>query len=395
MARKWFYYMLGRLICGDDCLSQVFHKCRATGKLRYQIQAKDYNEGILWGKICAKEVFKTDNYRSYQKSDGAYNTVINLQNEDVLSLFKNGYISPRKHSDKFKSSTALAVIKNIPIEKLLKFGDEEIAEFLAGCFDSDGTIRPKRSGMVIFLDTQVDNREMPLAYDQIRLFKRWAESRKMPRILRVRIIHPPETKFKNRAKIFYGYTKKLLPNVKLEERRNVKGVTIWLTFSCNVRMRSENRNVWKFWIKNVVPRLLRDDKKTKFLNFYEKRKHLFSPIEIKNIGGFGKELAKYINEQSYVTIRRPTYPQCEIKIRFQFLADANGLKDKIEEHIACKTRIRERYGKFFVIFNISSKNFLEIEKFVMPFIEKDMDKITDFLNTLKNRISGDWDVQLC
>lgn len=382
MKREWFYYMLGRLVCGDDSLVQAFNG-KPTNKFRYQIQAKDYDEGFVWGKICAREVFGTKKYYFYQKKDGLYNTVINLTKEDVRKLFDNCYVSQRNDFQKFKKHTALAVIKAIPIQKLLKLEKEQIAEFLAGCFDSDGSIRPERSMMIIYLDTQINNRTEPLAYEQIKLLKYWAEERKAPRLLRIEIVYPP--KLKGRAEDFFKGAKKLLSNTTLIKTENTKGVTMKLNFSCDVRTRSFNRDAWMFWIKEVVPRFLRKDKKSKFLKFYTSNKKHFCSEKPRLPYKFSKDLARYINSQSYISVRRPKCLQCEIKIYFRFSSKAKALRGKIKKYLKCAAYIYKKQSNFFVSFYLTPKIFPEFEKIILPLLNRNKgNRIVKFLKD-KNR----------
>ncbi|RLI98683.1 MAG: hypothetical protein DRP00_01525, partial [Candidatus Aenigmatarchaeota archaeon] len=257
IQREWKFYMIGRLICGDDCLAQIFKNKKPTNKFRYQIKAKNYDEGIKWGKICAFKVFNTTNFYSY-KSNGLLNTIIKLKKKDVAFLLKNRFILLRKDFKKFKDNTALALLKNVPHKLILNFNDTQIGEFLAGIFDSDGTIRPSTEEMFVSLDSQLQTREEPLAYEQIRLFKSLAKMNKVPRILRIEVVHPP--KEVNKAMKFFMKAKRIFPRVKIKKDNNSKGTKIYLFLSCNFQDEL-NRRSWKFWFKEVVPRLIREDKR--------------------------------------------------------------------------------------------------------------------------------------
>lgn len=384
MIRRWEFYMLGRLICGDDCLAQVFRNHKPINKFRYQIQARDYNEGIAWGEMCAKEVFSTKDYYSYQKDNGKglFNTIILLTKKDVNFLFEGKFIKNRRDFKKFKSETALALIKDIPFNKLLRFNGTELVEFLAGCFDSDGVIRPKKPGMYICLDSQTGNRKDPLAYKQIQLFKKWSEQNKMPKILKVKIISPPHAI--KRAKKFHFRIKKIFKNTELKIYENSKGVKINIYFSCDVR-NCLNREIWNFWIKEVAKRLIRKDKKIKFLRFYRNKTKYFSlqkasRMTLKN---FGKKLANFIDsDNAYFLLKRPSYPQCEIRIKFLSLNEAKKMKNKIEKTLNCGAGLSKRNKTYFVSFYISSKNYLEIESFVLPYIttRRKKIKIKNYIN---------------
>ena len=380
--------MIGRLTCGDDCLAQIFKNKKPTNKFRYQIKAKNYDEGIKWGKICAFKVFNTTNFYSY-KSNGLLNTIIKLKKKDVAFLLKNRFILLRKDFKKFKDNTALALLKNVPHKLILNFNDTQIGEFLAGIFDSDGTIRPSTEEMFVSLDSQLQTREEPLAYEQIRLFKSLAKMNKVPRILRIEVVHPP--KEINKAMKFFMKAKRIFPRVKIKKDNNSKGTKIYLFLSCNFQDEL-NRRSWKFWFKEVVPRLIREDKRHKFLEIYKKRLNLLklNGISLRSPKHTGKELAHLINSRGRVLIKRPSNLQCEIRIKFSNeLNIVTKIKDTIEKFLHCKVSSLRRKNSYIVSFYISSKNYLKVHEFIFPFLERGDNKkrIADFLRFLFSKFS--------
>jgi len=359
--------MLGRVICGDDCLAQIFKNHLPTESFRYQIKAKDYTEGIEWGKICAFKVFDTKNFYTY-RNNGLFNTIIRLKKKDIQFLLKNKLISTRKEFRKFKENTALAVIKNIPHDFLLNLNDIQIAEFLAGTFDSDGTIRSSTPEMYISLDSQLQTRNEPLAYEQIKFFKVLSKMGKLPKLLKIEIYYPK--KDKEKAMKFLTIINKLFPKVKMKEDNNSKGTKIYIFFSCSFQ-NELNRKNWNFWFKKVVPRLQRIDKRNKFLKLYKKNLKFLKirKISLKDSLSIGKKLANKIDSRGIVIHKRPNFPQCEIRIKFKYLKDAYELKRKIVEFLNCKSNYFKKGSHWFVSFYVSSKNYLKVSKFIIPFLK--------------------------
>lgn len=391
MAREWKFYMLGRLICGDDCLSQVIRNGKPTDSFRYQIQAKDYNEGIKWGKVCAKEVFDTNNYYSYRKSDlaetsaGLFNTIIRLGRTDIDFLLNENFVKLRKDFKNFKSYTALALIKNIPLTSLRNFSHNELAEFLAGVFDSDGCIRPNSSSMFICLDSQTKTRKFPLAYKEIELFKLLESQNIVPRIINVTITHGTRLDLRKRAKKYFSEVKKLIENVYLKEEKSAIGVKINIHFSCNL-LNSSNKLAWKFWVTKIVPKLIRKDKQIKISKFIKPRKAYLSFTKIsKSLIEFCHDLAQIIDTNGRILIKRPKYPQCEIRIKISTLRKAKKYKNKIEKTLRCKVSILKEDNSYYLDFYISIKNQDLIKSFVLPKLSKYRERISRFINSLEIR----------
>ena len=288
--------------------------------------------------MCARTLFKTKKFYSYRKSgiSKTYNTVVILPKSKVQPLFSGNYIKRRDYSSKYRNSTTLAVIKSIPLGRLTNASSDNIAEFLSGWFDSDGSIRPKCSEMSFALDTQISTRKEPLAYRQIELLKMLSKQNRVPRILSIEIRYP--RKLKERAYVFYRNVKPIFSSVKISESRKSKGVRIRAGLSCDVRRRSINRLAWMFWIENVVPRLIRKDKKSRFIEFYKQRKRYFQ-VSFKRNKTFYKYLATKIESKGSIVIRTSGRLQCEVKIRCFSLKESRKLKRKVESFLYAKTKI--------------------------------------------------------
>jgi intein/homing endonuclease len=262
--------MLGRLTCGDDCLAQIFYNGNPSNKFRYQIQSVNKEEGIIWGKICGK-LFNAVPLQ-FQKPTGEYCSNLMIENWIVNKIIKNGFLElPHVKTNK---NTAYALLKNIPIDKILSFNDSKMSEFIAGLFDSDGTIRPLRGEIQISLDSQTLNRKEPLLFKEIRLFIELSRIEKSPLVLRI-IVSSPDDKNK-RALYLLKEIEKRFPNIPLSFRinRKRKGVSAYINLSTCVRWKrlKENKIPIKFWLENIVPKLIRSDKKSKFNTYYTIRK---------------------------------------------------------------------------------------------------------------------------
>jgi len=270
MLRNYWYYMLGRLVCGDDCLAQIFYNGNPSNKFRYQIQSANEEEGIIWGKTCG-ELFNVIPLQ-FQKPTGEYCSNLMIGNEIVNKIIRNGFLE-LPHVKTYKN-TAYALLKNIPIDKILSFNDNKMSEFLAGLFDSDGTIRPLKGEIQISLDSQTINRKEPLLFKEIRLFIELSRKRKSPLVLRI-TVSSPDNKNK-RALYLLKEIEKRFPNVPLSFRINEKrkGVSAYINLSTCVRWKrlKENKIPIIFWLENVVPKLIRNDKKEKFNTYYCIRK---------------------------------------------------------------------------------------------------------------------------
>jgi len=261
--------MLGRLICGDDCLVQIFYSGKPTDKFRYQIQSSNIEEGILWGNKCAK-LFKVTP-KQFQKPTGEYCSNFIIKSEYVRNLIKKGFLTLPKL--KTSKNTGLALIKCIPIYRILKFNKDKLSEFLAGLFDSDGTIRPSKGEIRIALDSQMLNRKVPLVFKEIKMFIELDKAKLVPKINRV-VVATPNCNNK-RAKYIFNEIKRNFPSIPLSMiiSKGRKGTTVTLNLSTCARWNrlAKNREPLRFWRDFVIPKLIRTDKRKKFEKFFEIR----------------------------------------------------------------------------------------------------------------------------
>jgi len=323
---------------------------------------------MVWGNICSANVFNSEKFYSYiKKTEGTYNYVVILNENSISNLIKNKYIIKRKYDSRFKPNTSLATIKSIPLRRIASLNDRKLAEFLAGWFDSDGTIRPKFSELSFALDTQLATREEPLAYSEIKLLKLLEAKNKVPKLIRIKISYA--SKLKDRAFKFFETCKNLYNNTCIAESESAKGVKINAHLSCNVRARTDNRESWIFWVNSVVPRLFREDKKLKFIKFFRERRHRFVKYQI-NLN-FYKELSGLINKNCYICISRRNYPECRIKLKDLDKKLAKTISYKINKFLYTRSDLHKSRRCYTIEFYFSPNNFEEFEKYIIPELNKD------------------------
>jgi hypothetical protein len=262
-------YMLGRLVCGDDSLSVSVRQNTLSDYFRYQIQSANREEGWYWGDTCSN-LFGSERKYRYRKSTGQYCTNFVLEKLQVENLISEGFLSLPAATSKARN-TSLALIKVIPKNKLLRMKAEEAAGFLAGVFDSDGTIMPKSGQIFISMDTQIANRTTPLAFDEIGLMRGFVTLGYLPKVRMIEI-HANECR-KSGSNSMVREINKRFPDIRVHEYdvKNRKGLTARLCFSTNSRTDEQNRKALLWLIANVAPKMIRKDKVKNLLRFKARR----------------------------------------------------------------------------------------------------------------------------
>lgn len=141
-------------------------------------------------------------------------------------------------------------------------------------------------------------------------------------------------------------------------------------FNRNVKIYRGSDGVYeiKYLVKTLIPTFKKLDIKIKDPPVL--------PKWINNINFFGPYLAGVIDADGSVCIKRPKYPQCNIKIYSGH--HQLKLKKSIEKHFNCKVFDTKeiKYNKiwktwtsvFRIDFTISPKNVTMIKKYLLPYI---------------------------
>ncbi|BFI73579.1 hypothetical protein YN1_5660 [Nanoarchaeota archaeon] len=281
LSNPWFWYGLGRLL-GDDSIFIYYKNDKIKG---FIWQAKTtHKDEAKWMEIMDKVL--PNNSKSKIKTEGnTYIKRIYLKWWFVDWLIKNGFIEiPEK-----KNEYASAVIKhvgNIPKEAL--------GPFLAGMFDSDGSILWVNKKTMLFrfaLDLNRKNREdYPLAIEQIKLFKKLKG--KLPKILEVVFRYSSE--YEDLVKRYKEEIEKNGVKVKMKRYDKRRGIYGYVIFSTK-------REKLRWFAENVVPYMLREDKKENILrkiNVEIKRKDKLNinDYEVKYIEVKDKDVDKMIEK---------------------------------------------------------------------------------------------------
>ena len=278
LSNPWFWYGLGRLL-GEDSIF-IYYKGNKIKRFVWQTKTI-YNE-TKWLEIIDKVL--PNNSKSKIKIEGnIYRKRIYLKWWFVDWLIKNGFIEIPEKKNKYISEV-IKHVGNIPKEAL--------GPFLAGIFDSNGFILRVDKKTILFrftLDLNRKNGEnYSLVIEQIRLFKKLEG--KLPKILGVVFRYSSE--YEDLIKRYKEEIEKGGIKVKVKRYDKRKGIEGYIIFSTK-RL--------KWFVENVVPYMLREDKKEGILrkiNVEVKRKDKLDikDYEVKYIEVKDKDFDKIIEK---------------------------------------------------------------------------------------------------